>query len=467
MKIPQPSAVLGEVRALLAIAWPMIIAQLAQMGTGVVDTIMAGRYSATDLAAIAIGYNIWLPVFLLFIGTMLGATVIIAQDFGAGRVQAIRDSLPQALWLALALGLVAGPLCWSTEPLLNLLSLDALTHQKSLDYLQAVAFGMPAAAVFQALRCHTQGIGILRPFAIASVIGFLANIPLNYMFIYGRWGAPELGAAGCGWATAISMWLGPLLIGFYMTRAEKLRPYLPPLKLVPPRLPVIREITRLGLPMGLTFFMEIAVFSVIALLIATLGNTAMASHQIAFNVWDVVYMPLISIGSAMATRIGHAIGSGDRAKVHLAIGCGSSITLLVGVASILTLLSVPGLIISAYTDDADIHDMAVTLVRLAGLFIILDTGQVAGSFCLRAFKDTRFPFLVSAVAYWLVALPLGYWLGIASSDSALEGTVGFWKGMIVGIAISTVLVLSRLTLILRRPLPKMGPSDTEMATGPA
>ena len=449
-----PRSIATETRALFTIAWPMIIAQLAQMGTGVVDTVMAGHYSAVDLAAIAIGYNIWLPLFLFFIGMMLGATVIIAQDFGAGRVQRIRDSLPQALWLALLLGAIAGPLCYNAEPLLNLLELEPTTHRKSLDYLQAVAYGLPATALFQALRCHTQGIGVMRPFAIASTLGFLANIPLNYMLIYGRWGAPELGAAGCGWATAISMWLSPVLIAFYMTRAQQLRDFLPPLKLVPPEPARIREITRLGLPMGLTFFMEIAVFSVIALLVATLGNTAMASHQIAFNVWDVVYMPLISIGSAMATRIGHAIGRGDRPGVNLAIFCGSSITFLVGLSSIILLLTAPGLIISAYTDDTEIHTMAVTLVKLAGLFIIIDTAQVAGSFCLRAFKDTRFPFVVSCIAYWLIALPVGYWIGIIGSTTALEGTLGFWKGMILGIGVSTVLVMWRLRTVLRRPLPR-------------
>jgi len=463
MQLVTAGAFRKESRALLAIAAPMIIAQLAQMGTGVVDTIMAGHYSAMDLAAIAIGYNIWLPLYLLFIGTMLGATVIIAQDFGAGRVQAIRDSLPQALWLALALGLIAGPLCFFSEPLLNLLELDEPTHAKTLAYLQATAFGLPAAAIFQALRCHTQGIGIMRPFAIASVLGFLANIPLNYAFIYGKWGFPELGAAGCGWATAISMWLGPALISFYMTQAERLKPYLPPLRLVPPNFAAIREIGRLGLPMGLTFFLEIAVFSVIALFIATLGNTAMASHQIAFNVWDVVYMPLISIGSAMATRIGHAIGSGDQAQVNLAITCGTTFTFLVGISSIILVMTAPALIVSAYTDSEDIHSMAVTLLQMVGLFIIVDTLQVAGSFCLRAFKDTRFPFIVSCIAYWLVALPLGYWLGIASSESALDGTMGFWKGMIAGIGISTLLVGWRLYHVLRRPLPSPAHREDELA----
>jgi MATE family multidrug resistance protein len=451
----------GECRALLAIAGPMIVAQMAQTGTGVVDTIMAGHYDAVDLAAIAIGYNIWLPIYLVFIGVMLGATTIIAQDFGAGRIQSIRDSLPQALWLALALGLVGAPLCYFTEPLLALLELEPATHTKSLAYLQACAFGLPAAAVFQALRCHTQGIGIMRPFAIASVIGFLANIPLNYAFIYGRWGAPEMGAAGCGWATAISMWLSPLLIAFYMKRAEKLKPYLPPLRFVAPDPRILREIWRLGLPMGLSFFLEVAVFSVISLFIATMGNTAMASHQIAYNVWDVVYMFLISLGAALGTRVGHAIGAGDKPAVNLAIACGTTITLLVGVACMAIMLAAPDLIISGYTDDEPIHLMAATLVRLAGFFILIDATQITVTFCLRAFKDTLFPFAVLCSAYWLLTLPLGYWLGMVVADNAPDGTVGFWKAMITGIALSTCILIWRLVATLRKPLPAVAESTAE------
>lgn len=442
-----------ESRALLTMAFPIFVAQLAQMGTGVVDTIMAARYGAMDLAAIAIGYNIWLPIYLFFIGVMLATTAIVAQDFGAGRVQKIRDSLPQSLWLGLILGFLAAPLCYYSGPLLQLLELDPDTYQKSLSYLQATSFGLPAAAIFQALRCHTQGVGIMRPFAVASVIGFLANIPLNYAFIYGKWGAPELGAAGCGWATAISMWLGPILIAFYMTRAETLRPYLPSLKFVKPKVEEMLQTLRLGLPIGLTFFLEVAVFSIIGLSIAKLGNTAIASHQIAVNVWDVVYMPLLSIGTAMTTRIGHAIGAGDKASTHLSIKCGAMITLLIGIGIMLILLGAPEAIVHAYTDDQEILVMALALIRLAGLFIILDAIQVVASFSLRAFKDTQFPFLVMVIAYWLIALPLGYYLGAIASDNALDGTVGFWKGMIAGIGVAAILVVWRLRGWMNKPLP--------------
>jgi len=427
----------------------MLIAQLAQMGTGVVDTIMAGRYSVVDLAAVAIGYNVWLPVYLFMLGMMLATTAIVAQDFGAGRAQRIKELLPQSLWLALILGLIAGPICYFSNPLLSILQLDEDTHRKSLAYLQATAFGMPAAALFQALRCHTQGLGVMRPFAIASVIGFIANIPMNYALIYGVWGAPELGAEGCGWATAVSMWLGPILIAFYMARAEKLKPYLPGLHFTRPHFERLKEIIRLGLPIGLTYFFEVAVFSIIGLFIATMGNTAMASHQIALNVWDVIYMPLMSIGAAMATRIGHAIGAGDRAGVMLSVRCGTAITILSGLVIMLLLLASPGMIVHAYTEDTAIFSMAIILVRLAAFFMVLDAVQVAASSTLRAFKDTRFPFLVMTIAYWLIALPLGYWLGIVSAQNATDGTVGFWKAMIAGVAAAAVLVVWRQRKLLR------------------
>jgi MATE family multidrug resistance protein len=294
----------------------------------------------------------------------------------------------------------------------------------------------------------------MRPFAIASVTAFLANIPLNYALMYGRWGAPELGAAGCGWATVMSMWLGALVLAFYMSRTQRLRPYLPRLRLVAPHLPDIAAIVRLGLPIGFTLFLEVAFFSVIALFIATLGDVAIAAHQVAFNMWDVVYMPLVSFGSAMAVRVGHAIGAGDRPGVRLSIGCGLSITILVGLLGMALLLSSPATLVSLYTSDPEITAVAIILVRIAGIFIAIDSAQVAASFCLRAFKDTRFAFFALCLAYWLITLPLGYWQGIVVADNALDGTVAFWKSLIAGITVSSVLVIARLYMTLRKPLPQ-------------
>ena len=303
------------------------------------------------------------------------------------------------------------------------------------------------------MRCHVQGIGIVRPFAIASVIGFCANIPLNYAFIYGRWGIPEMGAAGCGWATAISMWLAPVLITFYTLRSESLRQYLPERRWHRPHGGVMGEILNVGLPIGLTFFFEVAVFSIIGLLIATHGNTTMAAHQIGWNVYDILYMPLIAVGSAMTTRIGHGIGAGSRSSVRTSLLVGSGIAFVFCIVMNIFLLTMPDTVARLYTEDQDIRTLAASLLRLCAMFVFIDMIAVVTSSSQRAFKDTRFPFLVMASAYWGVALPLGYHLGKSDATSELYGATGFWWAIIVGIAVASTLNCLRLWVQLRRPLP--------------
>lgn len=435
------------------------------MGTGVVDTIMGGHYNPIDLAAVAVGFNIWLPLYLLVLGVLFANSTIIAQEFGAKNISRIKRMFPQALWMAWALGLFIAPLCYFSLPVIQLLELDAVTEGKANDYVQIVAFGLPATGLFHALRFHTQGVGITKPFAWASVIGFFANIPLNYMFIYGHWGAPELGAAGCGVATAISMWLSLAIIGGYILNSREIAKYLPKPIFAPPNWRELREILSVGLPIGFTFFLEVGVFSLIALLVGSLGEVAMASHQIAFNVWDMFYIPMLAIGTAMSTRIGHAIGAQDRDAVFRALTVGSTVAAFIALLTTFLLINFPNLIIGMYTDSTEIHDMAVRLLGLAALFILIDGIQIVGAFTLRAFKETRYPFIVMVVSYWLVALPLGTYLGLEVADNPGDGAAGFWYATISGIACCAMMVLARMYILVRRPLPKMTGHETEEISG--
>lgn len=463
--IPPLHELRTELQHTWKIAWPLFIAQLAQMGTGVVDTVMAGRYDHQDLAAIAVGYNIWLPAYLLVLGVLFANSSIVAQDFGAHRLSKIRAQLPQSLWVAVALGLFVGPLVWFSSPLMSLLELNAATHEKALAYTRMVALGIPAVGIFLSLRFHTQGLGITKPFAVASVIGFLANIPLNLAFIYGLWGAPELGAEGCGIATAISMWLSLVLILGYVLYDKNLKPYLPDWRPTAPNWTIIREILALGIPIGLTFFLEIGVFSLIALLVATLGDTAMASHQIAFNIWDLFYIPMLALGTAMSTRMGHAIGAGDAKGIYRALWVSCLVATAVALATTLVLLTAPALIIAIYTESPEIQELATRLIRLAAFFILIDAVQIIGSFVLRAFKETRFPFVAMVVSYWLVALPLGWLLGFEWADNMSDGAAGFWYATIAGIAVCSLMIVLRVWVILKRPLPNASNFKPDNVTG--
>lgn len=450
--VPQPRSAVGqmldELGPLWRIAWPLLIAQTAQIGTGVVDTLMAGNYGDVDLAAIAIGFNIWLPLYLIILGTLFACSAIVAQDFGAGRIERVRSFLPQGLWVAVALSAVMTPLCLNSGIVIELLGLPPETAVKTTAYVSRVGLGFPALGIFMALRYHTQGLGITAPFAMASVIGFIANVPLNYMLIFGAWGAPELGAEGCGLATAASMWISTSIILLYVLTARSLQPYLPDRWLQMPDQQRIGEILAVGIPVGLTFFLETGVFSAITLLIATLGDAAVAAHQIAFNVWDVFYIPMVSIGSAMATRMGHAIGAGNAHGVRMALRVGAALSTLIGLLAMSLLLLFPDAIIGAYTQSDTIRDLAFSLLRLAALFIMIDVVQIVGSFVLRAYKETRFPFVVVTFSYWGLALPLGYAMAIHWGDSTPEGTVDFWYATILGIAVAAALITWRVRRLL-------------------
>ena len=443
------SQMLAELRPLWRIAWPLLIAQTAQIGTGVVDTLMAGNYGDVDLAAIAVGFNIWLPLYLIILGTLFACSAIVAQDFGAGRIERVRSFLPQGLWVAVALSAVMTPLCLNSDMAITLLGLPEETAAKTSAYVSRVGLGFPALGIFMALRYHTQGLGITAPFAFASVVGFIANVPLNYMLIFGAWGAPELGAEGCGLATAASMWISTFIILLYVLTARSLQPYLPTRWLEGPDWGRISEILVVGLPVGLTFFLETGVFSAITLLIATLGDAAVAAHQIAINVWDVFYIPMVSVGSAMATRMGHAIGARNAQGVRMALWVGAALSTLIGLLAMSLLLLFPDAIIGAYTQSEDIRELALRLLRLAALFIMIDVVQIVGSFVLRAYKETRFPFIVVTLSYWGLALPLGYLLAIHWGNSSPEGTVDFWYTTILGIAVAAALITWRVRRILR------------------
>ena len=444
------SSLSKELQALWRIAWPLLIAQTAQIGTGVIDTLMAGNYGDADLAAIAIGFNIWLPLYLIILGTLFACSAIVAQDYGAGRLQRVRSFLPQGLWVAMVLSAFMTPICLQSHLVIDLLGAPAVTAEKTAAYLSWVGWGFPALGLFMAMRYHTQGLGVTAPFALASVAGFLCNVPLNYMLIFGNWGAPEMGAEGCGLATAVSMWLSTAIITLYVCTNRSLKQFLPETWLQKPDRTRITEILVVGIPVGLTFFLETGVFSVITLLVATLGDSAIAAHQITFNVWDMFYIPMVSIGSAMATRMGHAIGAQNARGVRLALWVGAGVSAMIGLITMLILLTFPDAIIGAYTASEEIHDLAMRLLRLAALFILIDVIQIVGSFVLRAHKETQFPFIVITVCYWGVALPLGYLLGIEWNDGSPGGTVGFWYATLTGILLATILITWRVRRILAR-----------------
>ena len=191
----------------------------------------------------------------------------------------------------------------------------------------------------------------------------------------------------------------------------------------------------------------------------------MASHQIAFNIWDMFYIPMLALGTAMSTRMGHAIGAGESEGVYRALWVGCFIATVVSLSTTVVLLSVPEIIIALYTESEEIRELAIRLIRLAAFFILIDAIQIIGSFTLRAFKETRFPFLVMVISYWLVALPLGWWLGFGVADTVGDGAAGFWYATIAGITVCALLIGLRVRTVLQRPLPAAASFEPDNPAG--
>lgn len=436
-------------RSLLQLAWPMLIAQIAQVAMGVADTVMAGAVSPTDLAAVAVGFSLWLPLTLFTAGVFSGATALVARAVGARDRAELASVLQHAVWLALAMGAINTVLVLNAHHLLGLMKVDPAVQPLAVLYLQGMAMGMPAAAMTQVLRALSEGSGRSKPVMLINVAALLINLPLNYMLIHGLFGLPKLGGAGCGWATGIALWLQllmlaallyprwrPLLAGWGAPRSQQLRAQL-----------------RVGLPIGMAIFAEISIFSVIALLIGHLGATTIAAHQIALNVSALTFMIPSSLGLALTVKISHALGAGEPARARRFVGLGTGTAAAAALGNATLMLSLPYLIASAYTTDETVRQLAVALMALAAIYQLPDCLQVTAAGSLRGYHDTRVVMVITLIAYWVIGLPVGYLLGLTDWLRPALGVQGLWMGLIVGLTVSAVLLNWRLWRVTRQPQP--------------
>ncbi|WP_455231603.1 MATE family efflux transporter [Geopseudomonas aromaticivorans] len=443
---------LSEVRALLALAGPIIVAQLANTAMGFVDTVMAGRVGPRDLAAVALGNSIWVPMLLLMGGILLATTAKVSRKVGAGTYALIGPLVRQALWLALAIGLIAAALLFCAEPILVLMQVEASLRTTTMGYLQAVALGFPALALYQVLRGFSDGLGSTRPTMVIGLLGLLLNIPLNYMFIYGKFGLPAMGGVGCGWATALVLWfmLGAMLWWVHWAPLYKSSRLFE--RLEAPQWPAIRALLTLGLPIGIAIFAEASIFSVIALLIGSLGASVVAGHQVALNFSSMVFMIPYSLAMATTVRVGQALGRGAPRDARFSAGVAMATALVYACLSASLMLLLRADIARLYTPDTEVLAVASALLMYSALFQFSDAIQVTAAGALRGYHDTRATMLITLLAYWGIGLPIGYGLGLADWFGPASGPAGLWQGLVVGLTCAALLLGVRLQRSARRQI---------------
>lgn len=448
--IPEPrqgliARTLMEWKTLALLGSPILVAQLAQMANGVIDTIMAGNYGAVDLAGVGIGGSLWSPLFLFFMGCLSALQPVVSGHRGANQLARIMPAVWQGIYIAAGCSVVMIALLINVQPVLNLLQLDAAAASVTTGYLKSFSLGIPALLLLVALRGLTDGLGHTRTFMAFSLLGTCVNLPLNYVLIYGKFGLPELGGVGCGWATAISQWVSVTALLIYLNRSKLYSRFHLISDWVAPRWLDIRGLLRLGIPIGFTIFVEASVFAVIALFLAPLGPVVVAGHQIVLNVVSLLFMVPLSLGMALTLRISFLLGAKAPDTARL-LGR-SSLLLALGIALVYApLLFVSrDLIAVLYTQDSAVRTVAAQLMVFGAVFQIADVVQVTAISALRGYRDTRVPMLIMLLSFWGVCLPLGYVLTFTDYLTASAmGANGFWLALTAGLATASVLLTARL-----------------------
>lgn len=433
-----------ELRRLFALAAPLLVAQISQTAMGVVDTIMAGHYSADDLAAVAVGFSIWLPAMLFIMGLMMGNTALVARAVGAQDY----DALTRNIWSALAVSLLVSlPISiglWYADRILLLMDVATDIAEISRGYMRAIALGMPAAGIYYAVRSLVEGMGRTRPIMVIGFVAFVLHIPLNYVLIHGMFGLPELGGIGCGISTTLLMWFSAISLCLVATVRKPMATLQWITHVRVPHGREMRAVMRIGFPVAAATFAEMSLFAVVAIMLAPLGAITVGGHQVALNSTSVTFMLPLSLAMAATVRIGHELGAGNfvlaQKLTRLTFVCATAIALF----NFVVMYFCADLITRLYSNDDAIRSVAAQLLLLAAIYQFPDALQVCANGVLRARKDTLIPMLLVLVAYWCVGFPLGYWLSDGGADNLAPGARGYWWGLVAGLTAAALMLIARV-----------------------
>ncbi len=452
-------------RDIVKLGWPVLIGQLAVMINGVIDTVMAGRLGAADLAAVGIGASIYISVFVTLMGVLIALTPVVAQLYGARRYAAIGEEVRQSLWLGTFLTAVAFVLIYFPDPFLALAQVAPDVEVKTRQYLSTIALGVPAMLMFRVFYSFSTAVSRPRVIMTLNLVGLALKIPLNLVFMYGHLGMPALGGPGCAYSTTIIAWVTALAGWAYCWRAAEYKPYGVFSRWSWPNWREQVRLLQIGLPIGFTFLVDVTSFTFMALFIARLGTVSSGGHQVAANFTALLYMMPLAMASAAGVLVGQAIGAGDLRRARLTglmgIAGGFGLACAVGLAVWFGRDAIAGL----YTADAEVRAIAATLLAFVACYHLFDATSAIAVSVLRGYKKTFVPMLCNIVALWGLGLGGGYVLAFGHAGGTPLGAPGFWvaatAGMVAGSVLITLyfLVVSRAKIGVRVAFSRKVDSD--------
>ncbi len=436
-----------KIRLFLTILWPILITQISLAAMNVVDTMMSGRVGTDDLAGVAIGSSLWMPIFTGMNGVMLAITPIIAHFLGANEKRHIHGTVTQGLYLSIILGIIIIVIgAFVLTPILNLMALDEDVQHISFHYLVGLSFGIIPLFLSNVIRNFFDGHGYTRITMWITVLALPFNVLFNYSFIFGHFGMPKLGGIGAGYATGITFWI-IFIVSVIMTfKVDSVKTYRIFVHWVKPSFQAWREQLAIGIPIGLSIFFEASIFSVVTLFIGKMFTTTIiAANQIVMSFSSMLFMVPLSISMAITIVVGYSVGGArfSAAKQYSLLGVVSAIGFVILGAIGMFLFKEP--IASLYSSDPMVIQVAAHLFLFAIIFQISDASQASLQGVLRGYKDVKVSFYITLVAYWLIGIPSGYVLAAYTS----LGPAGFWVGVTIGLTGAALGFLIRLRIIYR------------------
>ena len=433
---------------MLRLAGPLIINNLAIAGMQFADAVMAGSIGARELAAVAVGGSVWFLGFTMCLGLMMAISPIAARHYGAGNPALIGRYTRQALWLAAVLGISYIALIYAcVDPALAYVGVSEEFRDITSSYSKIIVLGAPAICAFLAFRFTTEGIGETKPIMYTSIVALVCNVFLNWVFMFGNLGAPEMGAPGAAVASATTMGVIMLVLGSYLYLHPRYRALEIFVRMAPMRMAVLREILVLGTPIAITVTAEAGLFAAVSIMMGTRGTEITAAHQIAINFASTMFMVPLALSAATTVRVGQALGAGYPADARYAGYTGIMMSGVFMACSALFLLIFRDAVVSLYTSDPTVKAIAISMLLMAAVFQVADGIQIGAAGALRGFKDTAVPMLLNMFSYWVLAFPLAYLAAVVYRSPPSY----IWGGFVIGLSVAALLLTGRYNAVSRVP----------------
>ena len=435
-----------EMRSMLKLAIPVVIAEIGSISMSIVDTLMVGRVSAEAIAAVGLGGGLYMVVALFGLGLLLGLDYLVAKAYGEGDMQKCQHTMLQGVYLAILACVPLMLVFWLIIRLLPGWGIEPAILPLAIDYLRVVSWSLWPLLLYVALRRYLQAIDLVLPVMVTLLSANLVNALANWIFVFGNWGAPVMGPVGAAYATTFSkIYMALGLVVYILWRERRAKSGLFAIS-IRPDFRRLWKLTALGLPVAVQIVFEAGVFTAVTVLAGKLSTASLASHQIVLRMAGLSFMVPLGISAAGAVRVGQNLGAKNPARAiragWLALGLG----ILFMCTSAAAFVLFPRAIMQAFTQDAAVISVGVSLFYVAAVFQIFDGMQVIESGILRGTGDTRTPMVVNLLGHWLLGLPIGYYLGFGRQWDVL----GLWVGLCVGlIAVALALLMVWIARVRR------------------